>query len=216
MENFPFKNNSDLLCSECGRKMPEAEIIHFGETVICADCKPLYIQKLKEGVGKRELIPANFGVRALALLVDSLIIILMFFICTFLHWPFLLSFYHLNWIIFLIFFFLYFPMFFSVKGATPGKLVFHLKVINVDGTKLTIPRSWARFFVQFFPVIVLMIVTLVLIKKSINSDTSTIQVPDWIINSCILVFILMNISAAFDKQGRALHDRICGTRVVMK
>jgi uncharacterized RDD family membrane protein YckC len=216
MENYPLNNKAALLCSECNREISEEELIRFGETIVCANCKPLYIQKLKEGVVKSELKQANFGVRTLALFIDSLIIILMFFICTFLHWPFLLSFYHLDWIIFLVLFFLYFPMFLFVKGATPGKLLLHLRVIKTDGSKLTFTRALARFFVQYFPIIVFMIVTLILIKKSINSGSSSIQVSDWIINTCILVFILINISAVFDKQGRALHDRICGTRVVMK
>ena len=216
MENHPFNNKATLLCSECNREISEEELIRFGEIIVCANCKPLYVQKLKEGVVKSELKQANFGVRALALFVDSLIIIIMFFICTFSHWPFLLSFYHLDWIIFLVLFFLYFPMFLFVKGATPGKLLFHLRVTKADGSKLTFPRSCARFFVQFFPIIVSMIVSLIIIKKAINSGSLSIEVSDWIINPCILVFILMHISAAFDKQGRALHDRICRTRVVMK
>lgn len=82
MENYPLNNKSSLLCSECGREIPEEETIRFGETIVCSTCKPLYIQKLKEGVVKRELKPANFGVRTLALFVDSLIIIIMFFLCT--------------------------------------------------------------------------------------------------------------------------------------
>ena len=197
--------------------MPEAEIIRFGETIVCADCKPLYIQKLKEGVVISELKPVNFGVRALALLFDIIIIVTIFFLCTFLSpWPFILSMYHFDLWIFLTIFSLYFPMFLFMKGATPGKLAFNLKVINAEGTKLTFPRSWARFIVQFFPVIVLMIVTLVLIKKSINSGSSSYQVQDWLFYPSILVFVILNISAGFHKQGRALHDRICGTRVVMK
>lgn len=39
-----------MLCSNCGNAVTEAESVEFEDARICAACKPLYIQKLREGV----------------------------------------------------------------------------------------------------------------------------------------------------------------------
>lgn len=52
------------LCAECGRPFPKDDLIRLEEHWICADCKPIFLQKLKEGVatgftrGRRSL-PVN-------------------------------------------------------------------------------------------------------------------------------------------------------------
>lgn len=51
-------------CAECGNSFPLTEMIHHGNTYICANCKPIFMQKLSEGLitgvrrGKRSL-PVN-------------------------------------------------------------------------------------------------------------------------------------------------------------
>ena len=37
-------------CAECGRAFPREEMLFVSNTWICAQCKPVFIQKLKEGV----------------------------------------------------------------------------------------------------------------------------------------------------------------------
>src|SRR5579885_2815629 len=37
-------------CSECGKPHPTDELAAFGSTLVCANCKPLYAQKLREGI----------------------------------------------------------------------------------------------------------------------------------------------------------------------
>jgi hypothetical protein len=36
-------------CAECGREFPEENLIAYGTTWVCAACKPLFFQKVKEG-----------------------------------------------------------------------------------------------------------------------------------------------------------------------
>jgi hypothetical protein len=38
------------LCSECGQAFAEDDMIRFAEAWVCASCKPLFVQKIKEGV----------------------------------------------------------------------------------------------------------------------------------------------------------------------
>ena len=40
----------EVLCVECRRPVPQENAIQIGANWVCAACKPLYIQKLKEGV----------------------------------------------------------------------------------------------------------------------------------------------------------------------
>ena len=38
------------VCSECGRAFAEDDMIRFADTWVCAACKPILVQKIKEGV----------------------------------------------------------------------------------------------------------------------------------------------------------------------
>ncbi len=38
------------VCSECGQAVAEENMIRFQESWVCAGCKPVFIQKVKEGV----------------------------------------------------------------------------------------------------------------------------------------------------------------------
>jgi len=37
-------------CSQCGRSFDAGELVKFGDVVVCAGCKPLYLQRRLEGV----------------------------------------------------------------------------------------------------------------------------------------------------------------------
>ena len=38
-----------LVCSVCGKMFSEDQIIRFGPTIVCAGCKPVFLQRLREG-----------------------------------------------------------------------------------------------------------------------------------------------------------------------
>ncbi|MGD9260520.1 MAG: DUF4339 domain-containing protein, partial [Desulfobacterales bacterium] len=38
------------VCAECAKSFSQDEMIRFQESWVCADCKPIFIQKIKEGV----------------------------------------------------------------------------------------------------------------------------------------------------------------------
>ena len=38
-----------VLCSVCGKSFTEDQVIRFGPTVVCAGCKPVFLQRLREG-----------------------------------------------------------------------------------------------------------------------------------------------------------------------
>lgn len=40
----------EAICVECGKMFPREEMIHYGDKWVCASCKPVFMQKVAEGV----------------------------------------------------------------------------------------------------------------------------------------------------------------------
>lgn len=179
-------------CTECGRPYPPDELVRFGSNLICADCKPRFVQRMREGVaGPSTMVYGGFWRRFLAVLLDSIIVAVV-------NFPIQLILglagfksiqttgpqFGIIGLIYLISFTIqcaYFTYFWSQKGATPGQMILGLKVVTADGGPLTVGRAFGRFLAYILSAFTL----------------------------CIGYII-----AAFDSQKRALHDHICGTRVI--
>ena len=172
-------------CSECGRVLNEDELIRFGNNLVCAECKPLYVQKLREGVAPAgEMVFAGFWIRVGAKIIDGIILMVAAFVLGFLV-NFLIR--HaiagtiLQQTISIVLSISYTVYFLGKYSATPGKMACGLKVVRPDGEKINYARACGRFFAEFLSSMIL----------------------------CIGYIIV-----AFDEEKRALHDRICDTRVV--
>ena len=169
-------------------------MIRFQESWVCAGCKPVFIQKIKEGVSVAGAMEyAGFWIRFGAIVIDAFII-----------WI-------LNLILFIplgilipkspedsYVFFSFMPLmiiaqyaipaaydtwFVGKYGATLGKMACNIKVVVEDGSRLTYMRAFGRHFAK------------------------------WLSSMILAIGFIMS---AFDDQRRTLHDRICETRVVRK
>jgi len=61
-------------CVECGNTFPDSEMIAFENAWVCAACKPQFVQKLKEGVAPSGTLQyAGFWIRFCAQFIDGLI-----------------------------------------------------------------------------------------------------------------------------------------------
>jgi uncharacterized RDD family membrane protein YckC len=183
-----------LYCTECGSAFASDDLVRFGTSLVCANCKPRLLQQLKEGA-----LPASgveyggFWRRFVAILIDGIIIAIFTFPITLLlgqraiiphqNQPPTISFGYIgaSYLISLLANCAYFTYFVSQKGATPGKMLLNLKVVTANGDRLTVARSAGRFFA-------------------------------YILSG--LIFCIGYIMAGFDSQKRALHDYICSTRVI--
>ncbi|MEJ2167836.1 MAG: RDD family protein [Desulfobacterales bacterium] len=181
-------------CSECGRAFAEDEMIRFQESWVCAGCKPVFIQKIKEGLSVAGAMNyAGFWIRFAALAIDGFILWilnLVFFIPIGILMPkspdnpfVFLSFMPLIVLIQYAIPAAYDTWFVGKYGATPGKMACSLKVVVEDGSRVTFLRAMGRHFAK------------------------------WLSSMILLIGFIM---AAFDDQKRTLHDRICETRVVRK
>ena len=62
-------------CSECGLKFNEDDMIRFQEVWVCAGCKPLFVQQIKEGVSIAGALDyAGFWIRFGAITIDGFIL----------------------------------------------------------------------------------------------------------------------------------------------
>jgi len=195
-------------CTECQRIFAVEETVEIGTARVCAACKPVYVQKLREGAATftpaavvGTIRYAGFWIRFVAKFIDGLIVtvvllpVSVIFGFTFSMNP---SVGPANWQAMLA------PMFaniaiqtfigFAVRmfytwlmvarySATLGKMAVGLKVVTPEGLPISSKRAFARYWAEV-----------------VSQFT------------CYIGYIL----AAFDDQKRSLHDRICETRVVYK
>jgi uncharacterized RDD family membrane protein YckC len=189
-------------CSECGNPIRSADLLDVREMCVCASCKDIAIQRLREGVtvaserhDQRHRY-AGFWIRFVAWLIDGFIVGAM---TSALEWAFKRALgpvpdpeavagrlFLLSGIVFaleLVIALQYASWFVAEKGATPGKLLLSLEVICVNGDRPSYERALARYLAT------------------------------WL--SAVPLF-LGYIMAGFDDEKRALHDRICDTRVIRR
>jgi uncharacterized RDD family membrane protein YckC len=189
-------------CSECGRPFPAGELVAIGSATVCAACKPVFMQRMREGgqaLGVRRY--AGFWIRFVARLIDGVILYIAQLIVSipltlmmggvgatlrpganpaalFSAMAGLLG---VTVVINLAIAVTYEAYFLSTRGATPGKMVLGLKVIRADGSPVSVGLAIGRYFAMML---------------------------SW------LILAIGYIMAGFDDEKRSLHDRICETRVI--
>jgi uncharacterized RDD family membrane protein YckC len=182
-------------CAECGRVLPESDMLHYENAWVCAACKPVFFQRLREGVAAPGELPyASVGRRFVALMLDGFILVFAVFA------PLIILSILLSsgaraaggvgmppWFMPLYFIVIYgapaaYEIFFVGKyGATPGKMIMKVRVVTPEGGPIGYGRSTGRYFAKLLSGIILYIGYLM---------------------------------AFWDDEKRALHDRICQTRVI--
>lgn len=182
-----------LYCSQCGRPYPGEELARFGTALVCANCKDIYAQRIREtGQVAGARVYAGFWIRFVAVLIDTLVLTIVNFAIQSVtatrikpgdlnNMALLMGSIGLSLAISIAIQCLYEAFFLVRFGATPGKMVFGLKVITPEGGSI----SWGRAIGRFF-------------AKMLSGITLSIGY----------------IMAGFDSEKRALHDYIAGTRVI--
>lgn len=179
-----------VTCVECGQSFPQDEVIQYLGSNVCASCKPVFFQRVKEGGDlPGEFVYGGFWIRFAAKILDGIItsvptyavmiplgvlttggdeaaVAIMGFVYVLVAYGIPIA---------------YSTFFVGRFGATPGKMAAGLKIVRPDGERITYLRAFGRYFGEILSAFTLMI---------------------------------GYIMAAFDGEKRALHDRVCDTRVV--
>ncbi len=189
-------------CLQCGTGHAPEDLLEVGNGVVCASCKDVWLQRLREGVlpgglSQERRNYAGFWIRVGAALTDMIVLWILETLIT-LTFSLGLSrsiigrhptagpmfgFFSAFLIVDLGIAILYESAFVVYKGATPGKLALSLEVIREDGTR----PGWGLAIGRYF-------------AKLVSSFTMGIG------------FIMVGL----DDEKRGLHDRICNTRVIRK
>ena len=181
-----------VACAECGRGFALDQVIRHGNVYICESCKPVFLQKLKEGISTQGgLVYGGFWVRFAARFLDGLLLeavlvpLNLVLASSISSGPRSLATFSLNYAIAITVGVCYETLLIGKYGATLGKMACKLRVVNADGSKVSYGKAFGRYFAA-----------------------------NWI--SGLFTLCIGYIMAGFDDEKRALHDRICGTRVVLK
>ncbi len=184
-------------CAECGASFIRDDMVAYGEKFVCAGCRDVFFQKVREGVTDgAALVYAGFWIRFAAYVIDY---IALFVVGQLIQLPLAFLFPITGFdpqnpvatgafVLFLVVSMLlqtavwvgYGAFFIGKFGATPGKMALSLKVVRPDGGPVSYARAAGRTLAHMLSGMILLI---------------------------------GYIMAAFDEEKRSLHDRICDTRV---
>ncbi|HEX3747457.1 MAG TPA: RDD family protein [Bryobacteraceae bacterium] len=161
-------------CSQCGQPSPLDQLARFGETLVCPNCKNSFVQKLREGVAPvRPMFEyGGFWIRFVAVLIDGIILTVASSAVQLLllgsaFRPFtnvreplppdqalaafgaMMGALALSMLMGVVIGASYEGFFVARVGATPGKMVFGLKVVRPDGGPVHLGRAVGRYFAKW-------------------------------------------------------------------
>jgi uncharacterized RDD family membrane protein YckC len=196
-----------LACSQCGRSLAPSELVHVAGNWVCVNCKPAFLSRMMaSGAAPSAVQYGGFWIRFGARILDGIIVGIPFMIVAALLIPNFLrtatqgpatpsagAGFAAFGLTFVLLGFLtgacYEVLMLKYRSATLGKMSCGLKVVRPDGGTL----SWGVCFGRFF-----------------MWNIVTAGIP-------YLNVILMSVSSIMvgaDEEKRALHDRVCDTRVI--
>lgn len=193
--------SSTRFCSECGRPFPQGELIPFGSSFVCATCKDTFAHKLREGVNVAGAVRyGGFWIRFVAILIDGAILMTVSLLLSGLGTA----------------------VFFSGRAAGRAGAMVALSgaYLAIQGflflVNLAIGVSYQVYFLTRYSATP---GKLALRLKVIPAKGGPVSAPLAIGRFfahylSMLTLGIGYIMAGFDPQKRALHDRICETRVI--
>lgn len=193
-----------LACAECGHWFAPDDMITYAGNHICAECKPRFFQKIREGVNTGEQLRyAGFMIRLVAVFIDAVLLgLLMIPLNMILQPPFpILA--GVNPFT-LVFFFAgvggisslagfalgagYRTYLHGSRGQTLGKMACGIRVVKPDGSGVGYANAFGRYCFS----------SILLLLPAFG----------------IFLWLGAHLMAGFDREKRALHDHIAGTRVI--
>jgi uncharacterized RDD family membrane protein YckC len=199
-----------LPCSQCGRTFPHSDLVQIAGNWVCGDCKPGYLSRVMASGGRAASALGwhygGFWMRFGARMIDGIVLGVPLLVLAALLIPNLIrtqgaasnpalaGIAAISVTFFLCYFVVlicYEVLFLRYRGATPGKMACGLKVVRSDGNSLGWGVSIGRFVMW-------------------NVVSSGIPYLN------LILMLTSGIMTGTDAEKRALHDRVCDTRVVYK
>ncbi len=210
-------------CSITKKWFPEDEVVTFQGQLVSAEGKQILLDRLRTGAGEPGAL-ASPGVfrRFVCISVDWLIILLVWVVLSVTAIKWVIVALHLGLRSHLALFFgysllaivslLYFSILHGGMGKSIGKVLGHLRVVNLDGSR----ASWKTSFLRskLYPGTIVIIAACGLLPSSVGEGS--FEAALGLAAVAFMIWVLADaLVALFDtRMQRSLHDRICGTRVI--
>ena len=179
-------------CTECGRVFAVDDLIRHENSSVCVNCKPAFLQKLAEGVEVRTSMHyAGFWLRFIAAFLDGLILFAVNFALG------LATGYSAR----------------QVAGIESAGLAFGFLLSVIQ---MTVYVSYETVMIGKYGATLGKMACKIHVVTGDGRKVSYGRAASRYLCKFLSTFTLLigYIIAAFDSQKRALHDRICDTRVV--
>lgn len=182
-------------CEVCKGRFDQKEMVRFGTTLVCGACKPTYVQMLSMGLGRTgDMRFAGFWIRFGAKLIDGIILWVVNFVLTFATAGILAG---------------------SQNSPQMAITVLAFNVLIQLGIAIAYNAWFLSSKYQATPGKIACGLKVVTAEGGqITGGRAIGRYFAEILSSLILM--IGYIMAAFDDERRALHDRICNTRVIYK
>jgi predicted Zn finger-like uncharacterized protein len=196
----PFTNNLEKQpdpaslerCSVCNQTHNHINMIRLDDAWVCAQCKPNYVQMLQQGLRRPgEMRYAGFWIRFGAKFIDGLILWGVGFI---LALPFAMA-----------------------GGPTDGAESFMSQLATLI-VQLIIPIAYTYYFIAKHQATPGKMACGLMVVMGDGARVSGARAVGRYFSEILssLILCIGYLMSPFDEEKRALHDRICNTRVVYK
>lgn len=191
----PVTGPGQVVCAECGGVFNAQDTIAYGNARVCASCKPVFIQKLSEGarVNTGEFVYAGFWTRFAAVFIDGLILGVVNMGIGFIGGLAFAS---------------------TVRTPSAGFIVFQAVLTLIN---LCIGVTYETVLIGKYGATLGKMACKIKVVTAEGEQVSYLLALGRYFAKMLSALILMigYLMAAFDDERRALHDRICNTRVIV-
>jgi uncharacterized RDD family membrane protein YckC len=193
--DISLEHGTSAHCAECGSVFPVDDMIRHGNAYVCARCKPVFMQKLLEGAEIRtgKLRYAGFWLRFGAILLDGIALGIVSLVVG------------------------------AILGASV-RLIAAVEPMGIIATLLVqflsiiLAVSYETFFIGRYGATLGKMACHIHVVAPDGGRVSYLRAFARYFAKLLssITLLIGFIMAAFDAEGRALHDRICNTRVVLE
>jgi uncharacterized RDD family membrane protein YckC len=187
--------SNQVVCAECGGVFNAEDTIAYGNARVCAACKPKFIQKLSEGarLNVNDLAYAGFWTRFAAVLIDGVI---LFFVNAGIGFVAGVGFAS------------------TLRTPSPGFIVLQAIVMLIN---LCIGVGYEVILIGKYGATVGKMACKIKVVTAQGGNVSYLLALGRYFAKMLsgLILGIGYLMAAFDDEKRALHDRICDTRVIV-
>ena len=175
-------------CRECGRSYPTSEMVQYEGAWVCGNCKPAFFQKVREGLDPTaEMVYGGFWIRFLAKFVDGIILGIVEF-----------------------------GVSFAFRPLSQNQSTALVGILAAYAVSFGIRLAYSTFMVGKYGATLGKLACGLRVVTASGSHVSYALACGRFFAEILsgLILCIGYIMAAFDDEKRALHDRICNTRVI--